>query len=442
MRNFLKEIENKILIYDGSKGYLLQKLGLQGGECGELWNITNRDAVRDVYRLYKEAGSDIIQTNTFPGNRIHLDKYSLGDRTYEINFQGARLAREIAGDDTLVAASIGPVGLLFEPSGELTFDKAYEVFSEQVKAVTDGGVDIINFETFTDVAEMRAALLAAKENSNLPVICSMAYEAGGRTLMGNDPFIAVSVLLSLGADVIGTNCSFGAGHMLEIVKKMYDAGGGYLCVKPNAGLPEVVDGKACYNETAESFAEQTAEFVKYGAGIVGGCCGTTPEYIRAIKDKISKMEPVSVQKRKTGIITSGVKHFPVAALATGSIGKLDALSDKELLEHLNKADMIFVEDRALDISTEGFDAVFIDIDAAGGDDLLLSGTINVVQSYVKEPLIIKTSNPAALEKALRIYKGIAGVIVDETAGQNRDSLLRLAKKYGSEIVTNVTGILS
>lgn len=332
MRDFLKEIEDRILIYDGSKGYLLQKMGLKGGECGELWNITNSDAVRKVYRLYIEAGSDIIQTNTFPGNRIHLDKHCLGERTYEINYHGARLAREEAGDDILVAASIGPAGMLFEPFGELTFDKAYEVFSEQVKAVADGGADIINFETFTDVAEMRAAILAAKENSKLPIICSMAFEANGRTLMGNDPFISVSVLLSLGADIVGTNCSFGALHMLEIVKRMYAEGSGYLSVKPNAGLPEVVDGEVYYKESPEIFAHQAAAFVEYGARLIGGCCGTTPEHIRAVKEIIGKVKPSPVLKRKTGIITSGIKKVPFTEPAAGNIGKIDATYDIELLE--------------------------------------------------------------------------------------------------------------
>ncbi len=434
MRDFLKEIETKVLIYNGSTGYLLQKLGLKGGECGELWNITNREAVKEVCRLYKEAGSDVIQTNTFPGNRIHLDKYALGDKTYEINYWGAKLAREVAGDDTLVAASIGPTGLLFEPSGELTFEKAYEVFKEQVKAVADGGVDIINFETFTDVAEMRAALLAAKENTNLPVICSMAYEAGGRTLMGNDPLIAVSVLLSLGADIAGTNCSFGAGHMLDIVKKMHSAGGGYLSVKPNAGLPELIDGKACYHETAEGFAGQAAEFISYGARLVGGCCGTTPEYISALKDKIGKMEAAPVKMRQKDIVTSGTKHLQAAEIKADSMGKLDASADRELLDKLVEGDLSYVEDRVLDISTEGFDAVLIKLDAANGKDDLLASIVTIAQSYIKEPLIIETSNSAALEKALRIYKGIAGVII---GGEDTNKLKSLAERYGSVIINNI-----
>jgi len=175
MKDFLREIEKRVLIYDGSKGYMLQEVGLKGGECGEFWNITKKDEVKSVYLKYFAAGSDVIQTNTFPGNRAHLEKFSLSERTYDINYWGTKLAREAAGDDRLVAASIGPTGTLFEPSGELSFEAAYEIYKEQVQAVVDGGADIINFETFTDVAEMRAALLAAKENSNLPVICSMSF---------------------------------------------------------------------------------------------------------------------------------------------------------------------------------------------------------------------------------------------------------------------------
>jgi 5-methyltetrahydrofolate--homocysteine methyltransferase len=227
VKSFLEEIKNRVLIFDGSKGYLLQRLGMKGGECPELWNVTHAALVKEIYRKYKEAGSDVIQTNTFQGNRNQLEKYSLGDRTYELNFEGTRLAREVMGRDGFVAASIGPVGKLFEPSGDLTFEACYEIFKEQLRGVVDGGADIINFETFTDLAEMRAALLAAKETTDLPVICSLAFESGGRTMMGTDPCTAVTVLKSLGADMVGTNCSFGPQHLLEVVKKMSEAGGDF-----------------------------------------------------------------------------------------------------------------------------------------------------------------------------------------------------------------------
>lgn len=434
MRDFLKEIENHILVHDGSKGYLLQKLGLKGGECGEYWNLTNRDAVRNVYRAYRDAGSDVIQTNTFPGNRVILQKYSLEDKTYEINYWGARLAREAAGSEVFVSASIGSTGMLLEPSGELNFDRAYEIYKEQVKAVADGGADIINFETFTDLAEMRAALLAAKEQTDLPVICSMAFENGGRTLMGTEPFVAVTVLKSLGADLVGTNCSFGPEHMVGIVEAMYKAGGGYLSVKPNAGLPQVIGEDVIYSETAGHFAELAAEFVKYGARLIGGCCGSTPDFIKALKSKVSGLSPVPVGEWNRNVITSNVKQLDISQLNWKNTGKVDVSTDAGLVDALRKDDLSCIEDAALDLATEGYDAVLINIDAVNGNTELLMNVVDRVQWYVREPLILETQNTEALGNALRIYRGVAGVIFSNAPSQKQMELAAVAARYGSVIL--------
>ena len=433
MKKFLDAIKEGILVYDGSKGYMLQKLGLKGGECGELWNLTDREAVRSVYTQYRDAGSDVIQTNTFPGNRVHLEKYGLGDQAYEINYWGTKLAREVAGTDRYVSASVGPTGVLFEPSGELIFRRAYDIFKEQAKAVADGGADVINLETFTDVAEMRAALLAVKENTGLPVICSMAYEANGRTLMGTDPMIASAVLLSLGADMVGTNCSFGAAHMLDIVKAMHAAGAGILSVKPNAGLPEMKDGEVCYNETPEDFAKISVEFVKYGARLIGGCCGTTPEHIAAIRAALDKLAPEPAATGIRRMITSSTKYIAPEAFSGADTGRLDAGSDSGLRGELKKGNLAYVEDAALDLASEGHSAVYINTDAAGADDML-QNVVNIAQGYVRAPLILETARPQELEKALRIYKGIAGVIIGDVAGDIREELMRIIKKYGSVIL--------
>ncbi len=437
MSNFLGEIEKRVLIHDGSKGYMLQKLGLKGGECGESWNISKPDAVREVYRAYLEAGSDVIQTNTFPGNRIELEKYGLGDKTYEINYQGARLAREVAGGKAFVCASIGPTGLLFEPSGELTFDRAYEIFSEQVKAVADGGADVINFETFTDIAELRAAYFAARDNTELPVICSLAFENNGHTLMGTDPYVEALVLNAIGADMAGTNCSFGPEHMTGIVKKLQEAGGGYLSAKPNAGLPQIIDGKTVYDETPEHFADLAAKFAGYGARLIGGCCGTTPEYITALKAKLADQSAVPTAQLKKelpkGILTSAVRFVEADNLDTGNIGILDASKDAVLLEALKSGDISFVEDAALDLASEGYEAVFVSIDAVQGETELLGRVVDMIQWYVKEPLIIRTGDAAALDRALRLYRGIAGVALcgDE---DGKKALKTVAAKYGGVVV--------
>lgn len=435
MKDFLKEIEQRVLIHDGSKGYMLQKLGLKGGECGEAWNLTNKDAVREVYRAYLEAGSDVIQTNTFTANRVNLSKYGLGDKTYDINYHGVKLAKEIAGDKAFVSASIGPTGILFEPSGELSFQKAYDIFFEQVKAVADGGADIINFETFTDLAELRAAYLAARDAADLPVICSLAFESNGRTLMGTDPFVAVAVLRSLGADMVGTNCSFGPEHMAGIVDGLYVAGGGYLSVKPNAGLPEVLGDKVSYNETPEHFAQVAASFIEKGARLIGGCCGTTPEFIKALKEKVSGAKPVPAGERPKGVITSNVRYIHTDELDADNICRLDASENAEMLDALKKSDMSWVEDTALDTAAEGFDAVYVDVDAAGSSYDLLSAVVDRLQWYIRDPIIIKTNDAEALEKALRIYRGVAGVIIADDAAA-RAELMKTAEKYGSVILSN------
>jgi 5-methyltetrahydrofolate--homocysteine methyltransferase len=443
LKDFLAEIKEKVLIFDGSKGAVLQQHGLKGGECPELWNVTHPEEVKSIYKSYKEAGSDVIQTNTFQGNRETLDKYSLGDRTYELNYESVNLAKSVMGEDGFVAVSIGPIGKLFEPSGELTFEKAYKVFKEQIKAAQDANADIINFETFTDLAEMRAALIAAKELSNLPVICSVAFESNGKTLMGTDPYTVAVVLKSLGADMVGTNCSFGPEQQLDIIKQMSKVGGVYLFAKPNAGLPEMVEGKAMYKESPEKFAKLASEFVKYGVRLFGGCCGTTPEFIKSIKKGIEGIKPVILEDKNEQVITSGFKTLDITKAQDICIGRLDAGQDEELFSELSNNNLDFVMDKALELAADGYDAIFINVDKVGKDIDLLADVVNMAQGYIKEPFILKTKNSVALEQALRLYKGKAGVIIDSFSDETKAHLSEALKKYGSAIISEeLYGIIS
>jgi len=457
LNNFLNELKKKILVFDGSKGYLLQKFGMKGGECPELWNIEHKDVVRKIYSLYKEAGSDVIQTNTFTGNRAHLERHGLGDKTYELNFEGTKLAKEVMGSDGFVAASIGPTGMLMEPMGDLTFDKAYELYREQVQAVADGGADIINFETFTDVSEMKVALLAAKETTDLPVICSMSFESNGRTLMGTDPETVVVILKSLGADLIGTNCSFGPELMVDIVRKMHSAGAGFLSVKPNAGLPEIIDGVSVYKETADNFANLASKFVNYGGRLIGGCCGTTPEFIKAIRQEIDKINAnlssagsickIENNEALGSVISSSVRGIRIDDYESANIGYLSTKNDKELLNKLAGCDLSIVMDKVMDLSEEEYDCIQINIDdaieavrnscsAGNGSCDLLSKVVNEAQGFLKEPFIFETLYPDELEIALRVYKGRAGIVLDAQAlnSEKVDSVRHIAKKYGAVII--------
>lgn len=304
MKNLIQELQERILLYDGAKGVMLQDKGLQAGEACEAWNINRKEDVKEIHRAYVDAGSDVIQTNTFPGNRISLDKFGLGDKTYDINYQGVKLAREEAGKGCYVAASVGPTGRMMAPMGELTFEGAYEAFREQLQAIQDAGADCVHFETFTDLAEMRAAILAARENTRLPIIASMTYEGGERTLTGTPPEAAALVCRSLGADVVGVNCSMGPEGLVSIIEKIHGVAKIPLMVKANAGLPEVVEGKSVFKETPEHFASFTPAFIQRGVRLIGGCCGTHPGFIGRLKEAVKGVTIPPLEEKPAQAIAS------------------------------------------------------------------------------------------------------------------------------------------
>lgn len=421
---FIKDIQNKVLVFDGSMGTMLHKNGLKSGTCPEEWNITHPEIVKAIYTSYCDAGSDVIQSNTFQSNGIKLKEYGLYDKLYEINYQGVKLAKEAMNGKGYVAASIGPLGKLLEPFGELTFEKAYDTFKEQIIAVRDSGADIISLETFTDVCEMRIALLAAKENCHLPVICSISYEQNGKTLMGSDPSICANILHSMGADLIGTNCSFGAGHMLKIAES-YAKTGLSFSMKPNAGLPQTIDGKQVYVETPEGFAKYSSDFIKNGARLIGGCCGTNPQFISEISKEIKQCEPVEFSLN-IDFITSATKAVAFTELGQVSIGRIDINTNEALKNSLESGELDAITDIAMDLLDEECDIALIDVDFEGCDEILLARVVKEAQTYLKLPFILKSNKLKVLENALRIYKGRAGVLITAS-----DEMEAMVKKYGA-----------
>lgn len=277
----LKEAAERVTLSDGAMGTMLQQHGMQAGECPELWNLERPDVIRSVHMAYIGAGSRIISTNTFGGNRLKLASYGLADRVEELNAAGVRLARETAGEDHFVAASIGPTGKFLEPLGDLTFDEAADVYAEQAFAQAAAGADVILMETFSDLAEAKAALIGALR-TGLPCFCTMAFDTGGRTMMGVDPVTAARELTEAGAAGIGANCGVGPDSALEIAREMRQATAALVVVQPNAGLPRIADGRTVYDSTPEEMAKYAVEYAKLGVNIVGGCCGSTPEHIHAI----------------------------------------------------------------------------------------------------------------------------------------------------------------
>ena len=429
--SFLYDIRKRVLVFDGSMGIMLQSKGLEVGTCPEEWNITHPGKVKEIYSAYRDAGANVIQSNTFQSNIMKLSEYGLGDKHYDINCAGVRLAKEVMGDNGYVAASIGPLGKLLEPFGELTFEQAYNTFKQQVIAVTVGGADIISFETFTDVSEMRIALLAAKENCNLPVICSISYEQNGRTLMGSDPAVCAYILHSLGADMIGTNCSFGPEYMIKVAES-YGKTGLKFSIKPNAGIPQTVDGKLIYDETPEKFAEYAQEFIKHGARLVGGCCGTRPEFIAEISKSVNECNAVEFPLN-IDFITSSSKAVSFFDIKEADIGWIDINKEESLKKDLLGGEVSSITDTAMDLMEEDYGVIAIDVDIPEADPMMLSNVVKEAQTYLKQPFILKSDNPKSIEAALRIYKGRAGVIT--RASGYMDKVLY---KYGA---VNVGGFI-
>jgi 5-methyltetrahydrofolate--homocysteine methyltransferase len=281
----------KVLVSDGAWGTFLQKKGLQPGECPELWCVERPDDVLDIARSYIEAGADMIEADSFGGSSYKLEHYGLADRVAEINEAAAAISRKAAGDGHWVIASVGPTGKLLL-LGDVTEEELYDSFKEQAKALEKGGADAICVETMTATDEACLAIRAAKENTGCEVICTFTFDLTQqgeyRTMMGTDPAEAVQAALAAGADILGTNCGNGMERMIEIVRQIRAAAPDTpILVHANAGLPQNVGGVDVFPDTPEDMARMTADLVAAGANIIGGCCGTTPAHIKAIKDALS-----------------------------------------------------------------------------------------------------------------------------------------------------------
>jgi len=280
-----------VLVLDGATGTQLQAMGLPPGSPPEVWNLENPAAVKKHYQAYVDAGSDAILTNTFGGSRAMLEKHGLGEQTYEINLAAAKLAREVAGDDVLVLGSVGPTGLLMEPMGSLTYDKALEYFAEQANALAEGGVDGIHVETMSDLSETKAAIEGARQATDLPITATMSFDTHGRTMMGVKPEDAAKELWSLGVLAVGVNCGRTLEENLSAVTAMREAlPEAVLIAKPNAGLPRVEGGtEVVYDVTPEIMAEYAQKFAAQDIKMIGGCCGSNPSHIAAIKNTLSNV---------------------------------------------------------------------------------------------------------------------------------------------------------
>lgn len=434
---FRKYFDKGLVILDGATGTQLFKIGMPADACPEKWAVENPDALIAVQKSYVECGTDILYTFSMGGNVIKLAEYGLQPQTRELNRKLAELARQAVAGNALVAGDISSCGILLEPYGEITFEQSVESYKEQIRGLLEGGVDLFVIETMMDIQETRAALIAIRELCDLPVMVTMTYEDGMRTLMGTDPVTALVTLQSLGADAVGCNCSCGPAEMVDIIRAMKPYARVPLVVKPNAGKPRLVNGKTVFNMDADTFCSYAQALVDAGANALGGCCGTSPEYIKklsAIAGKLTAQKPADAtcamasSGRRTVFIR---RDQPLTVIGE----RLNPTGKKFLREALVQNDMDKVAQLAREQMEAGADLLDVNAGVPGLDEKkTLTDMVRAVMDAVPLPLCLDSSNPEALEAALRIYPGRA--IINSVSGEKvkMERILPLAAKYGAMFI--------
>lgn len=435
-------IRRRVLILDGATGTELQSRGMPFGVCPELYCLDNSEIIKSVHRGYLDAGADIIYACTFGANKYKLAQYALGD-VHGMNRKLACLAREVAGSGCLVAGDIGPTGRFIEPFGDLGFEEAVACYKEQVRGLLDGGVDLFAVETMIDIQETRAALIAIRETTDLYTIVTMTYDETGRTLNGTDPVSALVTLQALGADAVGCNCSAGPAEMVPLIALMKPHARVPLAAKPNAGLPKLRDGKTSFDMGAEAFGGFARAFVEAGANLLGGCCGTTPGHIRALKEGCSSLRPIPVRRRSISAVSS---HAEAVILDRDEpltiIGeRINPTGKKDLQQELRDGRFSLVQSLAREQVKKGAAILDVNVGMPGIEERsVLAQVVKKLALTTQAPLCIDTSRLDALEAALRIYPGralINSISAEENALQER---LKVAAFYGAMfILLPVTG---
>lgn len=429
---FKEKFGKEILFFDGAMGTMLQKNGLKTGELPENMNLTHPDVLLKIHREYLDSGCNVITTNTFGANSLKFNNVD------EIISSAVSLAKKSTEDydrDTFVALDVGPIGRLLEPCGDLPFNDAYELFKEQVIAGEKAGADLVLIETMGDLYEIKAAVLAAKENTDLPVLVSMIFDEKGILLTGADIKTAVVTLEGLGVDGIGMNCGLGPDQMLELLKEMQKYSSTPIFIQPNAGLPVSVNGKTTYNVTAEEFARKQLSILHNGACALGGCCGTTPEHIRAMIDLCKNEKIAEIDKKSYTAVSSYSKAviFNEKPVIIGE--RINPTGKKLLKEALRNNDMDYIYREGVAQADAGADILDVNVGLPEIDEpTMMVNAVKGLQSILDTPLQIDTSDTEAMEKALRIYNGKPMINSVNGKEESMNSVFPLVKKYGGVVV--------
>ena len=436
--NFKSYLENNLVILDGGMGTLLQKAGLAPGELPERWNLTHADEVTAIHRAYFDAGSNVVNTNTFGANTLKFSTDELDDivRAAVENARAAA-AQSVGTQAKFVALDIGPTGKLLKPLGDFDFEDAVSVFAETVKLGVKYGVDLITVETMNDSYETKAALLAAKENSDLPVLVSCAFGEDGKLMTGASPAAMVALLEGMGADAIGVNCSLGPKALAPVVREYLRLASVPVLLKPNAGLPTVVEGETVYNVAPAEFAREVAALVHDGVRVAGGCCGTTPDYIAALTAEIKAQGLIAAPiPPKHDTVVSSYTHAVTFGDDPALIGeRINPTGKKRFKQALMEHDIGYLLSGGIRQEEAGADILDVNVGLPEINEVaLLTEAVCELQAVTDLPLQIDTSNPVAMEAALRRYNGKAMINSVNGKEESLRAVLPLVKKYGGVVV--------
>ncbi|WP_346663588.1 homocysteine S-methyltransferase family protein [uncultured Merdimonas sp.] len=436
----LKErLGKEVLYFDGGMGTLLQEKGLKAGELPETWNLTHMEEVIDIHRSYFEAGSDIVLTNTFGANalKFHDSEYDLEDivtaaviHVKEAAYLGVHDDREV-----YTALDIGPTGRLLKPLGDLGFEEAYQAFAQVMRWGEAAGADLIHIETMSDTYEMKAAVLAAKEQTALPVFATMIFDEKGRLLTGADVRSAMAMLEGLGVDALGINCGLGPEQMLPIFQEIVRHTSLPVIVKPNAGLPRQRDGEVYYDVTPEDFAEVMERIVGDGAAVIGGCCGTTPAHIRQMTKRIGRREVSQVDTEEETVVSSYGKAVILGKTPVIIGERINPTGKKRLKQALKERDLDYLLKEGIEQQDRGAHILDVNVGLPDIDEVsMMKEVVEKLQSVTSLPLQIDTVDGKAMEAAMRIYNGKPMVNSVSGKQESMDQVFPLIRKYGGVVV--------
>ena len=429
--------QNGPVYLDGATGTNLMKAGMPVGVCPEQWILEHREVMLELQKSYIAAGTNILYAPTFGANRIKLAEYGLENQIQEMNHELVAISKEAAEGKGYVAGNLTMTGKQLYPMGNMTFEELVDVYKEQVKYLEEAGVDLFVVETMMSLQETRACVIAIKEVSELPVMVTMSYNEDGRTLYGTDPVTAVVALQSLGADAVGVNCSSGPEEMIPLVKAMKEYANVPVIAKPNAGIPVLQDGKTIYPMEPEEFAEYGKLLIEAGAGILGGCCGTTPLHIQKLKEQTKDLSVPEVRKEKKRLLTSERKTVEIQLdgpfMVVGE--RINPTGKKKLQEELKEGKLELVLQMAEEQEENGADILDINMGMNGiNEKEMMLNVITEVSNAVNLPLCIDSSHVDIIEAALRIYPGRALINSISLEKGKVEQLIPIAKKYGAMFV--------